>query len=152
MSIKKNDKVINFIRRNRYEGGASGFILPDGEWIPIRRSNHDSLIISAYRHAKKPRGWDVTSDFRDKYGVIRVTKAAGIISFDVPDGATKKQVETAATRVVATTEDHEFIGWHKEPGRREEGAAAVERERCLREVERLAKRPRYPLRPDPEAA
>lgn len=144
MAIRKNDKVINFIRRNRHDGGSSGFILPDGEWIPIRRFGHDTLIAAAYRRAGKSWEWNTTSHFRDTYGVIRVTQARGIISFDVPDGATQRQLETAATRVVATASDGDFIGWHKEPGMFEEGDAKVERERCLRVVEKLAKRKRYP--------
>lgn len=143
---KNKEGVIEYIRQNRHKGGASGFILPDGEWIPIERQSHDRLISRAYRQAGEPAYWDTTSHFRDDYGVIRVTYHSGMIAFDVPDGVTRKQVEAAALRVVATAKDSDFIGWHKEPTKHyhESGPEAEERERCVAEVARLAGRPRWP--------
>lgn len=146
MTCRQNPKIIEYLRANKHEGGASGFILPDGEWVPIRRQSHNNIVVAALHHAGEPTQWDMLGQFRDTYGIIRVTYHPGMIAFDVPDGVTARQVEAAALRVIATTNDTDIIGWHREPGRESKGPRAEERERCLAKLEKLAGRSRYRVR------
>ena len=107
-----SDPILAYLRENSQEGSQCGYIMQDGEWIPLEMFYHKVHAEMAYVVAGRERSgsWDGYEQFIEDYRPARVSCSTFL--FTAPP--TSKQLETAAKltiKHVPNNRDVEIIVW-----------------------------------------
>lgn len=91
----------SFLRGASKKHRGSGFVFPDGEWVPLGEHTHEETVRRAFRAAVMPEG-AVCGPYAlaHCFGAVNVT-AMGHLGIDANvDKVTTKQLETLAARII----------------------------------------------------
>lgn len=111
------DPILTYLRGEARVGSHNGYIMRDGEWIPLENFNHKVSVETAYMVANMtPKGsgpWEGYEKFLRDYKPVRVSGWNGhdFLCTAVP---TDRQLETAAKLTIKNTpndRDVSFIVW-----------------------------------------
>ena len=93
-----------FLRSVSKKHRESGFVFPDGEWIPLGEWTHEETVRRLLRMVEIPGESSGTYTLAHHFNAIHVT-AMGHLGIDANvDHITAKQLETLATRIIESVQ------------------------------------------------